>query len=177
MHSLLAAQYIELAWSNLVPVGSQNRAGGPNISTDNVIATVFAAVSNSKAILLTGRGGLRSGKTSRIQHLLGSPLTDLAVSLTHRRLVLLGMFVVFISVWVWVDPKDHSATGWIRYDDEFTVARNGLRFSWSILQLVVTVNVICSPLILFTLMEATFLRNVGSYKNHTTSYPRRRHSS
>jgi hypothetical protein len=48
----------------------------------------------------------------------------------------------------------------------------------SVLQLLATAMVLFSLLIVFALkMEAMFFRNVGSYKNHMATHPRRWHSS
>jgi hypothetical protein len=45
--------------------------------------------------------------------------------------------------------------------------KNQLVFLRSVLQLLVTANVVPRALILVTLMMEVFLRNVGSYKSHT----------
>jgi hypothetical protein len=52
-------------------------------------------------------------------------------------------------------------------------------FLRSVLQLLVTANVLGSPILVTPLMEAicSSLRNICSYKSHTASHPRRRHSS
>jgi hypothetical protein len=60
-----------------------------------------------------------------------------------------------------------------------TSYRNTLReFIRCVFRLLVTANVVhSSPILVTLMMEAAFLRNVGSYANHKASYPRRQHPS
>jgi hypothetical protein len=47
-----------------------------------------------------------------------------------------------------------------------------------VLQFLVPANIVPTSLILFALMmEATFIRNIGSYKSHAASHHRRHNSS